>query len=208
MKQATFFFYKHFVCINKLGNWLFSEPILYSHQSCDKVLKKLTKQPKHTSKKKKKKKKMTMMMMMMWQQQKYDNEEDGDDEEDDNNDEEDADAVEKEDSTYKEDSNRRSKIQRQTLSYPRRNNWYLERRKAVNFCIRDCLLLRRPSSLARTISMNCGRRGSFANLAGTVRSETGSRMRIQDYFIISSQKLKRGWILTTSQYTVNTCFIF
>ena len=153
---------------------------------------------------------MTMMMMMMWQQQKYDNEEDGDDEEDDNNDEEDADAVEKEDSTYKEDSNsnRRSKIQRQTLSYPRRNNWYLERRKAVNFCIRDCLLLRRPSSLARTISMNCGRRGSFANLAGTVRSETGSRMRIQDYFIISSQKLKRGWILTTSQYTVNTCFIF
>ena len=29
-----------------------------------------------------------------------------------------------------------------------------------------------------------------------------SRVKIQDYFIISFEKLKRGWTLTTSQYTI------
>ena len=29
-----------------------------------------------------------------------------------------------------------------------------------------------------------------------------ARFMIQDYFIISSEKLERGWTLTTSQYTI------
>ena len=32
-------------------------------------------------------------------------------------------------------------------------------------------------------------------------AEHGEGFKIQDYFIISSEKLKRGWTLTTSQYT-------
>ena len=33
-----------------------------------------------------------------------------------------------------------------------------------------------------------------------------SKFKIQDYFIISSEKLKRGWTLTTSQYTITHTF--
>ena len=34
-----------------------------------------------------------------------------------------------------------------------------------------------------------------------IKSSNWGQVKIQDYFIISSEKLKRGWILTTSQYT-------
>ena len=37
----------------------------------------------------------------------------------------------------------------------------------------------------------------------------GSEYRaIQDYFIISSEKLKHGWTLTTSQYTITHIIYF
>ena len=41
-----------------------------------------------------------------------------------------------------------------------------------------------------------------------IKSSNWGQVKIQDYFIISSEKLKRGWILTTSQYTITHILYF
>ena len=49
----------------------------------------------------------------------------------------------------------------------------------------------------------------FGRLKGTVFCFGVERLvKIQDYFIISSDKLKRGWTLTTSRYTTTHIVYF
>ena len=52
----------------------------------------------------------------------------------------------------------------------------------------------------------------FFSVCWFVSANAGSRsfwvFKIQDYFIISSEKLKHGWTLTTSQYTIKHILYF
>ena len=87
--------------------------------------------------------------------------------------------------------------------------WFWQKTQGSCFACTVCSLLLLATHMHNLIEeLTCKFELSYSTEWYYGVKYTQRRFKIQDHFIISSEKLKRGWTLTTSQYTVTHIWYF